>query len=126
MAATNLVQQLGELNGHLSHITPALERLETRLTEIGRELTETKTNLENTSRELREHKDSSGAQVAILSSEIRVSTQTNADQARDLAVLKELVSEKRKRGWELFVALFAGILGAVLTYAVGRFTTKGP
>jgi chromosome segregation ATPase len=126
MAPNNLIQQLGELNAHLSHVIPALERLETRLTEIGRELTETETNLANTTRELREHKDSNGAQIAILSSEIRVATQTNVDQSRDIGVLKDLVAEKKKRGWELAVTIFSGVLGVVLTILAAKLTGKGP
>lgn len=122
----NLVQQLGELNGQLSHVVPALERMEERLVEIGRELTEAKTNLGNTARELREHKESSGEQFAILNTELRTATQTNLDQAREIQTLKGLVEEKKKRGWEIGLMLASGLLGAFLTWAVTKLTGKGP
>jgi septal ring factor EnvC (AmiA/AmiB activator) len=126
MAPNNLIQQLGELNAHLSHVIPALERLETRLIEIGRELTETETNLANTTRELREHKDSNGEQIAILSSEIRTATQMNSDQSRDIVVLKDLAADKKKHGWEIGMVVATGILTALLTWLVSKLTGKGP
>lgn len=124
---SNLEQQLGEVNGQLKMLVPALENLGDQQTDMGKELAVTKTVAENTAKQLDQHREACGDRFASLSDEARRASEVGDEVAQELAtlskdvqVLKEKVEQKEKRGWEIALIFLSGIIGAALTWLAGR------
>jgi len=123
-----LEQQLGELNGVLKGLVPALERLENRQNETEREASAVGERLEGLRRIVDETKVHSGDRFKDLYEKCNQSMKDHKDNETKLKIIeidvKDLKNKSEGLGqkvWEIFKILFATAVTAFVTWRL----TKG-